>query len=250
MASAIGNGGKLLVPHLPRTPQENVQFQRVVRRDIDIPDDSVRRVLPGMVGAVNYGTARRAQSPLMSIAGKTGSCREESAQRHWLGLFTSFAPVQDPRLAVAVILRGSHARGKYASEVAGGVYRRLGVIARFAPKPGSQPMLANDMIAPRPHIDPRKAAEVSDEEREDEALEANDAAKDVFVVSEAENNSGDAQQGARTQQPALQKTSKSVERPVPARPTATPAPAPTAPTAPQSTNGGAQRPRRVSDKQQ
>jgi membrane peptidoglycan carboxypeptidase len=247
MASAIANGGKLLVPHLPRTPQENVNFKREVRREIEIPTDNVRRILPGMIGAVNYGTARRAQAPLMSIAGKTGSCIEQSPTRPWLGLFTSFAPVHDPQLAVAVILRGTHARGKYASEVAGGVYRRLGMIARFAPKPGSQPALANDMLAPRPHIDPRKAAEVSDEEREDEALEANSQSGDAFVVSEAADDAAGAQS---TQRPALQKTAKTSERPAAARPVATPAatPAPTtsAP-APQSTNG-AQRPRRVSDK--
>ncbi|HEX8354602.1 MAG TPA: penicillin-binding transpeptidase domain-containing protein, partial [Pyrinomonadaceae bacterium] len=199
MASAIANGGKLLVPHLPRTPQENVSFKREVRREINIADDNVRRILPGMIGAVTYGTARRAQTPLMTVAGKTGSCIEQSPNRPWLGLFTSFAPVHDPQLAVAVILRGSHARGKYASEVAGSVYRRLGLMARFAPKPGSQPMLANDMIAPRTHIDPRKAAEVSDEEREDEALEANEATKDAFVVSEAEGDGSDAQ-GTQTQQ--------------------------------------------------
>ncbi|MFN2414786.1 MAG: penicillin-binding transpeptidase domain-containing protein, partial [Pyrinomonadaceae bacterium] len=232
--------GKLVVPHLPRTPQEHVNFKREVKREIDIPADNVRRILPGMVGAVTYGTARRSQAPLMTVAGKTGSCREEIPDRPWLGLFTSFAPVHDPQLAVAVILRGTHARGKYASEVAGGVYRRLGQLARFAPKPGSQPMLANDMLAPRPHIDPRKAAEVSDEEREDEALEANQAAADAFVVSETE---GDTQS---TQRPALQKTSRTSERPAAARPVATPVPNTSAP-APKSTNG-AERPRRVSDR--
>jgi membrane peptidoglycan carboxypeptidase len=237
MASAIGNGGKLLVPHLPRTPQENVNFKREVKRDIDIPADNVRRILPGMIGAVTYGTARRSQAPLMTVAGKTGSCREEIPDRPWLGLFTSFAPVHDPQLAVAVILRGTHARGKYASEVAGGVYRRLGMIARFAPKPGSQPTLANDMIAPRPRIDPRKAAEVSDEEREEEA-ETNANAGDAFVVSEA----GEDAAGARsTQQPALQKTAKTSERPAATPATNTPAPAP-------KTTNGAERPRRVSDR--
>jgi hypothetical protein len=242
MASAIANGGKLLVPHLPRTPQENVNFQREVKRDINIADDNVRRILPGMIGAVNYGTARRAQSPLMSVAGKTGSCIEQSPTRPWLGLFTSFAPVHDPQLAVAVILRGSHARGKYASEVAGGVYRRLGMVARFAPKPGSQPMLANDMIAPRKHIDPRKAAEVSDEEREDEALEADAAAKDAFVVSEAEGDSFGAQAAPQS---GLQKTARTIERPAAASPAATPAPNTSAPVL---KSNGAERPRRVSDR--
>ena len=245
MASAIANGGKLLVPHLPRTPQENVNFKREVKREIDIPGDNVRRILPGMIGAVNYGTARRAQAPLMSVAGKTGSCREEIADRPWLGLFTSFAPVHDPQLAVAVILRGTHARGKYASEVAGGVYRRLGMLARFAPKPGSQPMLANDMVAPRTHIDPRKAAEVSDEESEEEALEAKEkeASGDVYVVSEAAEDAAGAQ-ATRQQQPALQKTAKTSERPAATR--ATPAPAAVTPAPATKTTNGAERPRRVS----
>jgi penicillin-binding protein 2 len=245
LASAIANGGHLLIPHLPRTPEENVRFKREVKRDIDIPDENVKRMLPGMVGAVNFGTARRAQSPLMTIAGKTGSCIEQSPLRPWLGLFTSFAPIQDPQLAVAVILRGSHARGKYASEVAGGVYRRLGLIARFAPKPGSQPVLANDMLAPRPHIDPRKAAEVSDEEREDEAIEAKQTDGDAYVVSEAGQDASGSQNNA--QRPALQKTLKTVERPG--------APSLQQPSAAPRTNSntnapapGAERPRRVSDR--
>jgi penicillin-binding protein 2 len=236
MASAIGNGGKLLVPHLPRTPQENVNFKREVKRDLDIPEDNLRRMLPGMIGAVNYGTAKRAAAPTWTLAGKTGTCTGQGSK---LGLFTSYGPVHDPQLAVSVILRNSGTGGKWAAAVAGDVYRRLALQARFAPKPGSQPMLANDMIAPRPHIDPRKAAEVSDEDREDEATDANEKAADAFVVSEAGENAAGAQ--GTQQQPALQKTSKTVERPA-----ATPAPNVNAP-APKTVNG-AERPRRVSDK--
>lgn len=238
MASAIGNGGKLLVPHLPRTPQENVNFKREVKRDIDIPEDNLRRMMPGMIGAVSYGTARRAAAPTFTVAGKTGTCTGQGSK---LGLFTSYGPVSDPNLAVSVILRNSGAGGKWAAAVAGDVYRRLAYDARFAPKPGSQPMLANDMIAPRPHIDPRKAAEVSDEEREDEATDANEKAADAFVVSEA----GEDASGTGAQRPALQKTSKSSERPV-ATPTPA-APRPNTNTAAPATNG-AERPRRVSDK--
>ena len=238
LASAIGNGGKLLIPHLPRTPQENVNFKREVKRDVDIPEDNLRRMMPGMIGAVSYGTARRAAAPTMTIAGKTGTCTGQGSK---LGLFTSYGPVSDPQLAVSVILRNSGAAGKWAAAVAGDVYRRLAYDARFAPKPGSQPMLANDMLAPRPHIDPRKAAEVSDEEREDEATEANAAAGDAFVVNEA----GQDASGTGTQRPALQKTSKPVERPVAAPPTAAPRQN-TNTTAP--TSSGAERPRRVSER--
>ncbi len=238
MASAIGNGGKLLIPHLPRTPQENVNFKREVKRDIEIPEDNLRRMMPGMIGAVSYGTAKRAAAPTFTVAGKTGTCTGQGSK---LGLFTSYGPVGDPKLAVSVILRNTGMSGPKAAAVAGDVYRRLAYDARFAPKPGSQPMLANDMLAPRPHIDPRKAAEVSDEEREDEATDASEKAADAFVVSEA----GEDASGTGAQRPAVQKTGKFGDRPA-----ATPTPA-----APRTNNStvapetnGAQRPRRVSDK--
>ncbi|HWS89457.1 MAG TPA: penicillin-binding transpeptidase domain-containing protein [Pyrinomonadaceae bacterium] len=234
MASAIANGGKLLVPHLPRTPQENVNFKREVKRELQVNEDNLRRLVPGMIGAVSYGTAKRAAAPAFTVAGKTGTCTGQGSK---LGLFTSYGPVQDPTLAVAVILRNSSTGGKWAAAVAGDVYRRLGFDARFAPKPGSRPMLANDMVAPRPHIDPRKAAEVSDEEREDDEAEANAKAEDAFVVSTNDEATG-------TQRPALQKTSKTSERPAA---TPSPAPAPNGNTAAPAANG-AERPRRVSDR--
>ncbi|HEX8293099.1 MAG TPA: penicillin-binding transpeptidase domain-containing protein, partial [Pyrinomonadaceae bacterium] len=183
---------------------------------------------------------KRAAAPAWTIAGKTGTCTGQGSK---LGLFTSYGPVHDPQIAVSVILRNSGTGGKWAAAVAGDVYRRLAYDARFAPKPGSQPMLANDMIAPRPHIDPRKAAEVSDEEREDEATEAGNAAEDAFVVSEA----GQDASGAGAQRPALQKTSKPVERPAAAPTTTAPRPNNNNYTTAPATNG-AERPRRVSDR--
>ena len=235
LTSAMANGGHLLVPHLPRTPEENVRFKREVKRDIDIPQENVTRMLPGMIGAVNYGTAKRAYDPLQTIAGKTGSCIEQSAMRPWLGLFTSYAPVHDPKIAVTVILRGSSARGKWAAAVAGDVYRNLH--ERFGVRPGSQPALANDMLVPRPHVDPRKAAAISDEDKDEED------AQDAFVVNEAGDNSTQTNNG----QPALQKTSKIIERPAaaPVKPSLTPTPVPTTE---QKPTGGIERPRRVTDK--
>jgi membrane peptidoglycan carboxypeptidase len=240
LTSAIANGGHLLVPHLPRTPEENVVFKRVVKRDIDIPQSSVQRLIPGMIGSVNYGSGKRAYNPTETIAGKTGTCTGQGSK---LGLFTSFAPVHDPQLAITVITRGSTSAGyRDASTIAGQIYS--GLRSRFGPRPGSQPLLANDPLVPRPHIDPRKAAELNGEEKDDAA---DDAAKDAFVVSEAGDS---ATQPTATQnnaaQPALQKTAKTIERPAasaPVKPSATPTP-----TTEQKSNNGTERPRRVSDK--
>jgi membrane peptidoglycan carboxypeptidase len=238
MASAIANGGQLLVPHLPRTPEENVKFKREVKAKLDIPQEHLRRVIPGMVGAVTYGTGRRAAAPTMTVAGKTGTCTGQGSK---LGLFTSYGPVHDPQLAVSVILRNSGTGGKWAAAVAGEVYRNLA--HRFGPRPGAAPaMLANDLLTPRPKVDARTAAEVSDEEKEDEAEKAE---HDAYVVSEAGAGAAGANAaGANGGQPALQRTVKSVARPAP---TAAPSANPGAPVLKNATP--VERPRRVSDQQ-
>jgi penicillin-binding protein 2 len=236
VASAFANGGHLLVPHLPRTPEEGVRFQPIVKRDIEIPQDNVQRMIPGMIGSVNYGSGKRAYNPSETIAGKTGSC---IGQGSWLGLFTSFAPVHDPQLVVTVITRGSASRGfRDASTIAGQIYR--GLEGRFGPRPGTQPMLANDPLVPRPHIDPRKAAEINGEEKDED--DATTAGGNAAVVTDA--GSPATQNTNAAQQPALQKTVKTVERPAPqpskaAAPSLTPG---------QKTDSSVVRPRRVSDK--
>jgi membrane peptidoglycan carboxypeptidase len=238
VAAAYANGGHLLVPHEPRTPEENVRFQRVVKRDIDVPQESMQRMIPGMIGSVAYGSGKRAANPFETIAGKTGSC---IGQGSWLGLFTSFAPVHDPQLVVTVITRGSASRGyRDASTIAGQIYR--GLQGRFGPRPGTQPLLANDPLAPRPHIDPRKAAEINGEEKDDD-----DAAADAGAAGVNGSGAAPAQAGSQNgfgQQPALQKTAKTVERPAQQQPK-TAVPATTQPLS-QKTGGSVTRPRRVS----
>ena len=79
-------------------------------------------MVPGMVGAVNYGSGRRAYDPGQTIAGKTGTCIEQGT---WVGLFTSYAPLANPRLAVVVIARGADAHSHFPAAVAGKIYRDL-----------------------------------------------------------------------------------------------------------------------------
>lgn len=122
MVSAISNGGKLLMPHLPRSVEENSQFKTEVRRKVGVDKETYNRLLPGMIGAVNYGTGRRSYRPEQTVAGKTGTCIGNGA---WVGLFTSYAPVVNPKLAVVVITRGSAGRSKYAAAIAGNIYRAL-----------------------------------------------------------------------------------------------------------------------------
>lgn len=177
LVSAIGNGGNLLVPHLPRTPQEEAQFKRIVRRKLNVPQEALQRLVPGMIGSVNYGSGKKAYDPLQTIAGKTGTCI--GSDRTWLGLFTSYAPVQNPQLAVVVIAKGSDGRGHTPAYVAGQIYKSLR--HRFGPGKDATPY-ASVPLAPRPKINPNAAAALSDEDREEEAA---DIGEDGLVNDDA-----------------------------------------------------------------
>ncbi|HYY59132.1 MAG TPA: penicillin-binding transpeptidase domain-containing protein [Pyrinomonadaceae bacterium] len=239
LVSAIGNGGELLTPHLPRTPQEDVKFKPEVRRRLNVPQENLRRMIPGMIGAVNYGTAKLAYDPVQTIAGKTGTC---IGQGSWLGLFASFAPVVDPHLAVVVVTRGSGERGRIAAGIAGKIYRALD--ARFGNRGGVQMAATPASLTPRSKIDPRAAAALSDEvENEREAADLNlDTPVDATGTATGAN--------------AARSNVKSVIMTVPARPTAvttrpstnttnTTTAAPPASSAPTQQPQSGQRPRRV-----
>ena len=123
MVSALSNGGKKVVPQIGRPRVERTAFRPHLRENVGLPMRSVEGVLPGMIGAAEYGTARRGVDSSMGVAGKTGSCIERGS---WVGLFASVAPVEDPKYSVVVITRGQSERGKYAAAIAGKIYQALG----------------------------------------------------------------------------------------------------------------------------
>lgn len=118
LVSAMGNGGKLLTPRI----SQDDKLKPKVRRVVNIQGNTFASMVPGMVGAVNYGSGRRAHHSGATVAGKTGTCIEQGT---WVGLFASYAPTVNPRLAVVVIARGPDARGHFPAAVAGRIYRDL-----------------------------------------------------------------------------------------------------------------------------
>lgn len=122
MVSAITNGGNRVLPRIPRNSYEQTKFQPFYKAKVEVPQQNIRRMIPGMMGTAEYGTARRGVDASLGIAGKTGSCIDKGS---WVGLFASVAPIENPKYAVAVITRGQSERGKYAAAVAGKVYQAL-----------------------------------------------------------------------------------------------------------------------------
>lgn len=176
MASAITNGGHRVLPRIPRNNFEKTSFRSFYRANVDLPQQSVRRVIPGMIGAADYGTARRGVDHTQGVAGKTGSCIDKGS---WVGLFASVAPVENPKYAVAVITRGQRERGRNAVAVAGQIYRALGNgIVR------TDRNLAQTEFNVKPKYDARTAPQIADASDDEETSDENDGMvnRDVIVV--------------------------------------------------------------------
>src|SRR4029079_4495945 len=122
LVSAMANGGKLLVPQIAHNQKEASKMGVKVKRQLPITTDVWQRMVPGMVGAVNYRTRRKSYDPIQAVAGKTGTC---IGQGGWVGSFTSYAPLANPRLAVVVIAQGTDGRRHFPVSVAGEIYRQL-----------------------------------------------------------------------------------------------------------------------------
>jgi len=129
---SVANGGTLYYLQHPKTEDEIAQFVPRVKRQLDI-QQWLPVIKPGMMGAVEYGTARRANyNPDEPIFGKTGTCTDGRTPTH-LGWFGSYNEVGANKLVVVVLLTGGHpVNGPVASGIAGAVYRNLSSVNYFA----------------------------------------------------------------------------------------------------------------------
>jgi cell division protein FtsI/penicillin-binding protein 2 len=123
--AALANGGTLYYLQYPQNQEEVDNFVPRVKRHLEI-QPYINELKPGLMGAVEFGTARRAAWDAdFPILGKTGTCTDRATPTH-LGWFGSFNDTQKNKLAVVVLLTGGKPiNGPVASGVAGKLYRIL-----------------------------------------------------------------------------------------------------------------------------
>lgn len=126
IVSAVANGGTIYYLQYPRTEEEAQKFVPRIKRTLDI-STFVPQIMPGMMGAVEYGTARRANFDANEpIFGKTGTCTDTAQPGVHLGWFGSFNQVGNRKLVVVVLLTGGRGvGGPIAAGIAGNVYHNL-----------------------------------------------------------------------------------------------------------------------------
>jgi len=134
MMSAVANGGRFYRPLLlkqtrNRETGEVDVFSPVHTKSVTLDPNLLQEVRSALAGVVNEpgGTAHAAATPLAMVAGKTGTAQviaqkvagrklsEETQDHAW---FVAFAPVENPKIAVAVVVEHGGHGGSAAAPIA------------------------------------------------------------------------------------------------------------------------------------
>ena len=119
--AAVANGGTLWKPQVMREIRDDqnkvVRRAKPVGRSIGITPQHLETIRRAMRQVVTDGTGRRAGLPQVNIAGKTGSAEDDN---HGLphAWWVCFAPYENPRIAIAVIVENSGHGSENAAPVA------------------------------------------------------------------------------------------------------------------------------------
>jgi penicillin-binding protein 2 len=149
MIGAVANGGTMYYLQYPRSADDVQKFVPRIKRTLDI-SNLTREIKPGMMGAVEYGTARRANfDPTTPIYGKTGTCTDTAQPGVHLGWFGSFNETAKNRVSVVVLLTGGRGiSGPIASGIAGSVYHNLATAHYFdSDQPGRQQPVSTTLVS-------------------------------------------------------------------------------------------------------
>lgn len=130
VAAAVANGGRLMQPHM--TARIVDPDGRTVKRisphvqSVVMKPSTAAAVRQMMEAVVNEGTGTSAQIPGVQVAGKTGTAETQIGTAINNVWFIAFAPAANPKVAIAVTLKGVPGQGAaFAAPVAREVIERL-----------------------------------------------------------------------------------------------------------------------------
>jgi penicillin-binding protein 2 len=119
IAAIFANRGYYFDPHVVRAIGSPDSLKSGVQRHHTLVDDEwFPPIVEGMRRVVNEpgGTARRARIPGITVCGKTGTAQNPHGKDH--AVFIAFAPMEDPKIAIAVYVENSGAGGTWAAPIA------------------------------------------------------------------------------------------------------------------------------------
>ncbi|MDT0606762.1 penicillin-binding protein 2 [Croceitalea rosinachiae] len=126
MTSAIANRGFYYTPHIIKQigGQNSIDSKYTERKYTTIDKEHFEPVIEAMANVYKYGTAKWLKVPGIEIAGKTGTVENftridgERVQLTDHSIFVAFAPVKNPKIALAVYIEHGYYGGRYAGHIA------------------------------------------------------------------------------------------------------------------------------------
>jgi penicillin-binding protein 2 len=117
LAAIIANRGFYYPPHLVRKVEgKPFAGEHLTKRYTTVSAPYFEYIIRGMEDVVKAGTARRAALADVVICGKTGTVQNPHGDDH--SVFIAFAPKNDPKIAIAVVVENSGFGGTWAAPIA------------------------------------------------------------------------------------------------------------------------------------
>jgi penicillin-binding protein 2 len=126
----IANKGYYYIPHFVKSIENETEKDTVMRKYrqkhevlTHISDDVYDIVQEGMQDVVDHGTARVAQIPGINICAKTGTAENKTVldgkviQLKDNSMFVCFAPREDPKICVAVVVQNAGYGATWAAPI-------------------------------------------------------------------------------------------------------------------------------------
>ena len=127
VSAAIANDGVLMDPYVVTTVRSQdltpIQTYKPQELSTAMTPENAKELQQMMGLVVSEGTGRNAQIPGVEVGGKTGTAQSDPKRKPF-AWFTSFAPLDDPKVAVAVVVedadipRSDIAGGRVAAPIA------------------------------------------------------------------------------------------------------------------------------------
>lgn len=115
MAAIIANKGYYISPHLVRPTNDSLK-QKIVTHKTKIDPVHFSPVIEGMEQVILAGTGRNACVDSIRIAGKTGTVQNVNKDH---SVFIAFAPIENPKIALAVYIENGEWGSRFAAPIAG-----------------------------------------------------------------------------------------------------------------------------------
>jgi penicillin-binding protein 2 len=130
MVSAIANGGKRVKPHFLLNESTQAAMQP---EDIGMNPSTLETVRQGLIAVVREGTGRQlSDGSIPPTAGKTGTAEVPGGEDN--SMYVGYGPVENPQLAIAVLVERGGFGAESAVPIAHEIYK-----AYFSQKKKNQP---------------------------------------------------------------------------------------------------------------